>query len=675
MSRLTTTGLVGLATALSVSMLAAQAGSQTQSTGAITGTVIDGSTRTAVPGAIVQLTPVSGNTIGKQLRQIADDAGRFAFLNLTGDGSYAITTTKLGYLDGGYGRETGPADDLRPVRVRPGEWVANLRASIWKPGAISGVVKDETGDPVVGVFVRAIVRVRIQGRDDLAVGPMTVTDDRGAYRISGLVPGRYLIHVPSVQASMPPGATHRIVPSADPDAVVDVDDTNRLVVSRFPLPPPPQNGKPMSYPMAFHPAATLVAQATTIELSYGEDRSNVDVILSPAPASRVSGMVVGPPEALQFLTLRLLPAGLEGLGQGAETATALVGADGRFTFLNVPTGAYTIDAPLRHHELIVTTPGQRLYFSLPPGRYGWNRETDNIDAFPGLQLMSTDFRGGAGGNYSGRSSVTVGGADVGNVVIQLKPYGTVRGRVVVEYGATRSGLPPTSSFIVVLDPAGGDVSLGAPRPRAILTMPAGIGEQSSARSGPGEFSVSGIAPGKYWIRARSRGGAPTSSSSGWPNSIEGMAATSGNADWLVKSIAWKGRDYANEPIDVVTADEVSDVLVTVTNSAPELSGTVRESTDLSRDRAMVIAFPAEPEQWRNYGWWPARMKAASVSGTGTYQLSSLPAGTYFVAAIDRANRATWQDAALLAQVARSAARVTLTWGGSTTVDVTPTVVR
>ena len=673
MSRLTTTGLVGLATALSVSLLGAQAGSQ--STGAITGTVIDGSTGTAVSGAIVQLTPVSGNTIGKQLRQIADDVGRFAFLNLTGDGSYAITTTKLGYLDGGYGRETGPADDLRPVRVRPGEWVANLRASIWKPGAISGVVKDEAGDPVVGVFVRAIVRVRIQGRDDLAAGPMTVTDDRGAYRISGLVPGRYLIHVPSVQASMPPGATHRIVPSTDPDAVVDVDDTNRLVVSRFPLPPPPQNGKPMSYPMAFHPAATLVAQATTIELSYGEDRSNVDVILSPAPASRVSGMVVGPPEALQFLTLRLLPAGLEGLGQGAETATAFVGADGRFTFLNVPAGSYTIDAPLRHNELIVTTPGQRLYFSLPPGRYGWNRETDNIDAFPGLQLMSTDFRGGAGGNYSGRGAVTVGGADVGNVVIQLKPYGTVRGRVVAEIGATRSGLPPSGQFTLVLDPAGGDASLGAPRQRTILTMPAGIGEQSAARSGPGEFAVSGIAPGKYWIRARSRGGAPTSSNSGWPNSIEGMAATSGNADWLVKSIVWKGRDYANEPLEVVTADELNDLLVTVTNSAPELTGVVRESTDLARHRAMVIAFPVEPEQWRNYGWWPARMKAVSVSGAGSYRFSNLPAGTYFVAAIDRANRAAWQDAALLAQVARSAARVTLTWGGSTTVDVTPTVVR
>ena len=88
MARLITTGLVGLATTLSVSMLAAQAGPQAQTNSAITGTVIDGSIGTAVAGAIVQLVPVSGTTIGRQVRQVADDNGRFAFLNLPGDGAY-----------------------------------------------------------------------------------------------------------------------------------------------------------------------------------------------------------------------------------------------------------------------------------------------------------------------------------------------------------------------------------------------------------------------------------------------------------------------------------------------------------------------------------------------------------------------------------------------------------
>jgi hypothetical protein len=407
-----------------------------------------------------------------------------------------------------------------------------------------------------------------------------------------------------------------------------------------------------------------VGQAATIELSYGEDRTGVDVGLTPVPASRVSGTVIAPPEALVFLTLRLLPAGLESLGQGAEAATAFVAADGRFTFLNVPAGAYTLDAPVRHNEFVVATLG-RQYFSLPPGRYGWNRETDSIDGFPGLQLMSTDFRGGAGTGYSGRSSVTVGSSDIDNVVIQLKPNATMRGRVVAEFGVTRSVVPPSpTAGAIILDPADGDASSGAPRPRVITTLPM-IGEMSSSRGGPGEFSITGIVPGKYWLRLRN------------PQSVPFQAVFSSPPDqpaWRVKSVIWKGRDYATEPFEIAAGDAIGDVIVTVTNAAGELSGTVQGSSALSRDRAIVIAFPTEPADWRNTGLWPARMKAVTVSSTGAYQFTTLPAGTYFVAAIDRSFRTTWQDAALLAQVARSAPRVTLTWGSGTTQDLTTTMV-
>jgi hypothetical protein len=90
---------------------------------------------------------------------------------------------------------------------------------------------------------------------------------------------------------------------------------------------------------------------------------------------------------------------------------------------------------------------------------------------------------------------------------------------------------------------------------------------------------------------------------------------------------------------------------------------------------MVIAFPTESAEWRNAGLWPARMKAVTVSSTGTYQFTTLPAGTYLVAAIDRSFRTTWQDPDVLAQVAQSAARVTLAWGSSTTQDLTTMVVR
>jgi hypothetical protein len=103
----------------------------------------------------------------------------------------------------------------------------------------------------------------------------------------------------------------------------------------------------MAYPVVFHPGTSALAQATAVELGYGDDRSSIDLVLTPVPSVRVSGVVDGPQEALAALTVRLLPVGLENLGLGAEAATALVAADGHVP--NVPAGD-TLDAPVTVSE-------------------------------------------------------------------------------------------------------------------------------------------------------------------------------------------------------------------------------------------------------------------------------------------------------------------------------------
>src|SRR5579871_104063 len=118
--------------------------------GAITGVVVDGVTGTAVSDAIVTLGGAKVPT-GYPGRQLTDAKGRFAFVQVPDGDGFQISVSKFGYLDGGYGRETGPADALRPIAVAGGAWVPNIRALIWRPAAITGTVCDETGEPVVGV--------------------------------------------------------------------------------------------------------------------------------------------------------------------------------------------------------------------------------------------------------------------------------------------------------------------------------------------------------------------------------------------------------------------------------------------------------------------------------------------------------------------------------------------
>jgi hypothetical protein len=615
--------------------------------GVISGTVVDGATGEAVAGAIVALAPInlSRPLVNVQTRELTDDKGRFAFVNLPGNSQFTIDVTKFGFLGGGYGRDSSPLAPLRTIVLGTDEWIKNLRVTLWKPGTISGVVHDESGEPVVGVFVRALVRTRLQGRDDVAVGPLAVTDDRGAYRLTGLAPGRYYIQVPSVQAAVPLATK---IPDAGtvtsaPDGVLDIDDTNRLVVGRYPLPPPPISGRQMAYPVVFHSGAQALAQATAIDLGYGDDRSNTDLVLMPVASVKVSGLVEGPPEALRSLTLRLLPAGLENLGVGSETATALVGGDGRFTFVNVPAGSYTLDAPVTVSELKAGgTPGMasgssRRGLPMPPPAQGWGMNSDSIDLIPGLTIENTSFRGGSIGEYSGRMTLNVGSADVSGVVLVLRPHATMSGRVVVEADPAQPNAQIPLRFPIYLDPAGSETSHGR--------------SQSSLQSPAGEFSISGIVPGFYRLRVR------------------------GMTGWVVKSVSWKGQDYTKTPFDAASAADFSGVTLTVTNALPDLSGAVRGSDDLRADATMVIAFPTDPAEWRNVGFWPARLKAAPVTNLGSYWLTGLPAGDYFVAAIDRSQLMTWRDPPFLEKVAKAAARVTLTWGGKISQDVPAVVVK
>jgi hypothetical protein len=255
------------------------------------------------------------------------------------------------------------------------------------------------------------------------------------------------------------------------------------------------------------------------------------------------------------------------------------------------------------------------------------------------------FSMGANTPYTGRTTVTVGNTDLTNVVVRMRSFGTMSGRVQIDpvsAPAADAATPPRAAL--ELDPAGGD---------AMLT---GAGRVIRAdRIIPGDFSIMRIAPGQYWVRVQKQG-------------IHASA-------WQVQSVSWNGRDYTNAPIEVAAGDAIDGVVVTVTTATPDLRGTVRDSDDLKADATMVIAFPVDQAQWRNTGLDPARMKTTTVSSARAFSFTTLPAGDYFLAAISRSFTDTWREAAFLSRVAQQASRVTLSWGGKSTMDLTAAVIR
>ena len=156
--------------------------------GVIAGTVVDAANGQPIDSAVVHIAPATGAQPHPHPLQMTDPKGRFLFANLPA-GSYTLRASRTGYSEGAYGRDADSGISQTPIALETGQRFITATIALDKPSAISGLVTDEAGEPMVNVFVRALRLVMMSGVERVAAGRVTATDDRGAYRLSGLAPG------------------------------------------------------------------------------------------------------------------------------------------------------------------------------------------------------------------------------------------------------------------------------------------------------------------------------------------------------------------------------------------------------------------------------------------------------------------------------------------------------
>ena len=615
-------------------------------TGLILGRVLEADSRTPVAGAVVYLSLTTGAAATSVM---TDEQGRFVFTDLP-QGTYFLRSSRPGYVAGAYAKrlpeETG-RDDQAFV-LDDDQRLSDVRLTMWRHAAIGGTVVDETGEPVVGITVRALPRRIVAGRAQYRLDfSLTTdrTDDRGMFRLSSLTPGEYVVVVPNVTGAVPKNRAIPVSTTTTPSSLtesssgglrwitasgslrssgIDIGDDYLLVTGgpgtlRLPgFAGISSEGKVLAYETQFYPGVPTIARASVVTLRPGEDRSGVDFQLRAVPTVRVSGTVTalsGPPGELMLRLVSVETA--TALSVDPEIAQTVSTADGQFSFLGVPPGDYHIRVSRTPRP--APSPSSNTVTVLGPAGSS-TRVLDRPSARPPLPDTPTLW---------GDTAVSVGQQDVSGVPVALRAGARIKGRV--EFDGT--GSPPLDRLSIYLERADG-------------VEPANFSILTGQVDDQGNLTTYGQTPGQYFVRV--------------PYSVP---------NWHFKGAMLGDRDLSIVPVDLGEQDVSGVVLKFSDRSASEIGGAVRNDRGLPAETATVIVFPVDRQLWTDTGANPRNLRCVGTRAEGRYNVTGLPPGQYFVAATDTPV-AAWAEASHLERLARQAARIQLSDGETRTQDLT-----
>ena len=570
---------------------------------------------------------------------ITDGDGRY-FFDRVSKGAYALVATKAGWLDGAFGRRR-PEGESSSIEIADGERRPNVELLLWKRSTLAGTLSDEAGEPVVDVLVWAVRRRIISGRPQMELTSAVRTDDHGAFRLGGLLPGDYSVFMPAMISSGPITFSGGSAPmewyqtmtsigaapmSMDRDTGVAAGDGRNVLTGMSDLTTTPEGDAPwMALPPTFLGSGSSTA-ATFLHLDPGQDRQGVSITARRVPTQRVSGTLVVPGGGTAAShALHLLPASLADFPV-FDVATAITDAAGVFTFYGVPAGSYVVR--------IVKMPAPK----------GANVRASTAYVDVNRKFVSLSIGGGPGGVpppvdteplLFASEIVSVGDTPVHGLAITLRPGVRISGRAQFDGSAAQPAPEAWPRMSVTVESANGFVPY--------------MRFQGGRFSDDGTFTTPSLLPGAYVLHP------------------------SAPAGWEVKSVIADGRDVTERAFDV--SSDISDVIVTYTDHAGAIRGSVVSSQGAPDAGATVLLFPAEPDAWVNYGVVSRRLTSTRTSATGTFMFTPPPPGQYLVVAIPDEQSADWRDPAVLARLAATAQRVIVRDGESATLALTTRSIR
>jgi len=302
--------------------------------GRISGRVVASDTGRPVKRArvFVSATEVPG---GRGL--LTDDSGVFDFTELPA-GRYTLTVSKSGFVSLSYGQRR-PLQAGTPLQLAEDQQIKGIQFTLPRGSVIGGRVLDEDGDAMPGVMVRVMRYQYQQGERRLTPAGTAQTDDRGQFRVWGLMPGDYYVNAVMRGGGGGFGGPGGFAPGPGMFA-------GRGGGRGFAPAPGAGEQEQTNYAPTYYPGVPSVNEAKPITVGLSAEVLDINFNMQLVKIARISGHVANPDGTMVTSgNVNLAPENMA--GRGAQLGVNYGGRinwDGAFTIANVPPGRYVLRA-------------------------------------------------------------------------------------------------------------------------------------------------------------------------------------------------------------------------------------------------------------------------------------------------------------------------------------------
>jgi hypothetical protein len=138
------------------------------------------------------------------------------------------------------------------------------------------------------------------------------------------------------------------------------------------------------------------------------------------------------------------------------------------------------------------------------------------------------------------------------------------------------------------------------------------------------------------------------------------------AGWVVRSIDYDGKDYADVPIDFHGGQRFDNVTVTLSKTLPRIHGTLADESGRPMEGSVLI-FPEDQSKWAE----DSRLaRSARPDERGSFEFRNVIPGSYLAVALDYVRDGDWADPDFLRKLLDQAKPVKVDESGVATVALT-----